>query len=124
MLKDQSVVAIVAVSNLDRAKKFYGDVLELNQEKEVGGGALFNAGHGTNLFVYERPQVAGSGHTEASFVVDNVANEVSQLREKGVVFEEYDMPGIKTEDGIASMDSVRSAWFKDPDGNILAISEM
>ena len=75
------------------------------------------------LLVYERPAVKVE-HTQAGFWVKDVEAEVKELRGKGVKFEEYDMPGIKTVNDIADFDGVKAAWFKDPDGNILAISQM
>jgi len=59
--------------------------------------------------------------TVAAFVVGDLDAVVASLRERSVVFEEYDLPGLKTENGIAAVGSVRAAWFKDPDGNILAV---
>jgi catechol 2,3-dioxygenase-like lactoylglutathione lyase family enzyme len=75
----------------------------------------------TKLGVYESKTAGQSKHTLASFVVDDVRSVVDELKAKGVTFEEYDMPGMKTEDGVAAMGDTRAAWLKDPDGNILEI---
>ncbi len=64
---------------------------------------------------------ASGAHTQVGFRVDDIEAEVGQLRDKGVVFEEYDFPGLKTENGIAQIGPGRSAWFKDSEGNLIAI---
>ncbi|MDQ4019867.1 MAG: hypothetical protein M3188_08595 [Actinomycetota bacterium] len=72
-------------------------------------------------FVYESVGAGKSRHTVAAFRVDNIDLAVASLRERGVVFEEYDLPEVRTVGGIATLGDVRAAWCKDPDGNILAI---
>jgi catechol 2,3-dioxygenase-like lactoylglutathione lyase family enzyme len=84
--------------------------------------ARFAGAGETKLGVYESGTAGQSRHTLASFVVDDVRATVRDLRASGVTFEEYDMPGIKTEDGVATMGDTRTAWLKDPDGNILEIA--
>lgn len=127
MLIDSPVVPTIPVTDIDRAIDFYENKLGLKQnsmqvEKD---GALFDAGGGTMLYLYERG-VSKADHTLASFSVDDVEKIVDELSEKGVVFEQYDMPnGMKTDaKGIARMGNMKSAWFKDPDGNILAVLEV
>lgn len=122
MLSNKPVTAIVAVTDLERARRFYCTTLGLELEQEMGGGLLLKAGGGTKLFAYERPAGPQAGHTEATFMVDDIEREVDELRSRGITFEEYDMPGLKTERGIATMGESKSAWFKDPDENILAIT--
>src|ERR671925_392361 len=92
MLDNAQITAIVPVSNIETAIEFY-----------EGAGA------------------GQSRHTVAGFRVDDLDSVVPALREKGVTFEEYDLPDLKTIDGIASVGDVRAAWCRDPDGNILAI---
>ena len=88
-------------------------------------GILFGAGCGTAIYLYQRAATKAD-HTEASFKVDYVETEVKELMAKGVKFEEIDIPdmGIKTVNGIATMDGFKGAWFKDTEGNILALSNM
>jgi catechol 2,3-dioxygenase-like lactoylglutathione lyase family enzyme len=123
MLENARIGANVPVSNLGEAISFYGDKLGLKLFERAEGEpyARFQGIGETKLGVYESKWAGQSGHTLASFVVDDVRATVSQLRENGVVFEEYDMPGMKTEDGVATMGDTRAAWLKDPDGNVLEI---
>lgn len=127
MLAGAEVAAVVPVSDIDRAVNFYGDVLglEMRERREdlpQNREAEFHAGDGT-LLAYESVGAGQSRHTVAGFRVDDIDATVAGLRERGVTFEEYDMPDLKTENGIASVGDVRAAWFKDPDGNILAVEQ-
>jgi catechol 2,3-dioxygenase-like lactoylglutathione lyase family enzyme len=123
MLADARIGANVPVSNLEEAVSFYGEKLGLSLfERGEGEPYARFAGAGeTKLGVYESKTAGQSKHTLASFVVDDVRSVVDVLKAKGVTFEEYDMPGMKTEDGVATMGDTRAAWLKDPDGNILEI---
>lgn len=84
--------------------------------------ARFSGAGQTKLGIYESATAEQARHTLASFVVDDVRSVVDALKRNGVVFEEYDMPGMKTEDGVATIGDTRAAWLKDPDGNILEIT--
>jgi catechol 2,3-dioxygenase-like lactoylglutathione lyase family enzyme len=127
VLGNAEIAAIVPVSQIDRAAEFYGNVLGLklairrgdlpsNPEAEfsVGGGAVV---------IYESVAAGQSRGTLAAFRVADVESVVSTLRERGVVFEEYDTPDLKTENGIGRIGDLLAAWFKDPDGNIIAIEQ-
>ncbi len=125
MLKNSSISAVLPAVDLPRARKFYNQTLGLPIEMENEQGIVFNSGECTRLLVYPRSTPTKADHTAAGWQVDNVETEVRDLKSRGVRFEQYDMPGLKTNaDGIADMGGVKSAWFKDPEGNILAISEM
>jgi catechol 2,3-dioxygenase-like lactoylglutathione lyase family enzyme len=123
MLDSARIGANVPVSDLDEAISFYEGKLGLRRfERGEGEPYARFAGAGeTKLGVYESKSAGQSRHTLASFVVDDVRATVSELQGRGVVFEEYDMPGMKTENGVATMGDTRAAWLKDPDGNILEI---
>ncbi|HET9243893.1 MAG TPA: VOC family protein [Gaiella sp.] len=124
MLGDARIGANVPVSNLDEAVAFYEGKLGLTlfeRGEEQPYARLSGAGE-TKLGVYVSATAGQSRHTLASFVVDDGRAVVDGLREKGVVFEEYDLPGMKTEDGVATVGETRAAWLKDPDGNILEIA--
>ena len=128
MLADAEVAAIVPVSDIDRAVDFYGNVLGLEMQARRADlpenrEAEFRAGNGA-LLAYESVGAGQSRHTVAGFRVRDLDAVVASLRERGVVFEEYDMPNLKTEDGIAAVGDVRAAWCRDPDGNILAIESV
>ncbi|MBI4259079.1 MAG: VOC family protein [Actinobacteria bacterium] len=122
MLKATRVAATLAVSDIDRARRFYEDVLGFSVYREDPNGIVYEVpGAGANLFIYPS-QFAGTNQaTAATFEVQDIEATVATLREKGVAFEEYDFPGLKTEEGIATLGPEKAAWFKDPDGNILAV---
>jgi catechol 2,3-dioxygenase-like lactoylglutathione lyase family enzyme len=113
------------VTDLKRAKKFYSETLglKLTDEGEVPGHLAYDAGDGTFLMVYARPTPPTSDATSAAFAVDNVEAVVKELKNRGVTFEVYDMPGVEWNDVVATMGNMKGAWFKDPDGNILAVSQ-
>jgi catechol 2,3-dioxygenase-like lactoylglutathione lyase family enzyme len=123
MLNQGTVHPTVSVTDLGRAKEFYGGTLGLKSNGDLAEGhAEFEAGKDSVIVVYERTDPPKAENTVASFVVDDLDETVNWLKGRGVVFEEYDFPGLKTENGIATMGDVRGGWFKDPDGNILAVS--
>ena len=124
MLSKGKVHPTLPVTNIERAKKFYGGTLGLKIKQELTDGHLmYDAGEGTFLVIYERPSPPKADNTAASFIVDDIEATVQGLKDKGVVFEEYDFPGMKTVNGIATLGNIKGAWFKDPDGNILAVAE-
>ncbi|MBA2253572.1 MAG: VOC family protein [Chloroflexi bacterium] len=124
MLKDSRVAAVVATADLERARRFYTETLGLGVMSEDPAGIVFTAGAGTAILVYLRPEHSPAPQTIATFEVDDVAQMVRDLEAKGVRFEDYDMPGIKTVDHVADLGGQKAAWFTDPDGNIIAIGTM
>jgi predicted enzyme related to lactoylglutathione lyase len=124
VLTDARIGANVPVSDLERAIAFYEGQLGLTlfERGDEEKYARFRGAGETKLGIYESRTAGQSRHTLASFVVEDVRAVVEQLRARGVTFEEYDMPGLKTVDGIARMGDTSTAWFKDPDGNILEIA--
>ncbi|MGH3006885.1 MAG: VOC family protein [Gaiellaceae bacterium] len=125
MLEQAGIVAIVPVSDVDAAIRFYGETLglELQERRDdlpENREAEFRAGDGT-LLAYESVGAGKSRHTVAGFRVGDIEAVVGGLRARGVAFEEYDLPDLKTENGIATVGDVRAAWCKDPDGNTLAV---
>jgi catechol-2,3-dioxygenase len=119
MLSNKDAVANVAVKDLDVAADFYGNTLGLKPLHEEGQElVVFQSGH-SSINVY-RSQYAGTNKaTAVTWTVDNLEDEVEALRNKGVVFEHYDMPGMRLQGDVHVSDHVKVAWFKDPDGNIL-----
>ena len=124
MLSDGQVAATLAVSDLDRAKKFYTETLGFSPAQESPGGIMFQAGKGTALFVYPSGFAGTNKATGASFNVDDFDGTIADLRAKGVSFMDYDFPGLKTENGVAQTPEGPAAWFADPDGNIIAVTQM
>ena len=123
MLDRASAQATIAVSDLDRAKKFYGETLGLPLKDERADGVTYKAGN-TWFLVYPSQFAGTSQSTCMAFEVDgDLETAVKELRDGGVTFEDYDLPGLKTKNGIAEIGGVKGAWFKDPDGNILAVGE-
>lgn len=125
-LSNAMATATLVVTDLERAKEFYGEVLGLEELGQIApgeSGTAYKCGHGTYLYIYERPTPSGSTATACAFGVDDVEGTVDALRAKGIEFEEYDIPemGLKTIDGVATQGPVKTAWLIDPFGNILAI---
>jgi catechol 2,3-dioxygenase-like lactoylglutathione lyase family enzyme len=125
MLSSAPVVTSIPVVDLQRAKAFYLDKLGLKEGMTApDGGVILNAGEGTRLFLYQRGQTKAD-HTVASFKVADVLGTVNALKAKGVQFESYDMGELKTDsNNIARMGDLQACWFKDPEGNILCVSNM
>jgi len=115
--------ATIAVSDLDRARKFYEGPLGFKPMDERSDGVRYASGEGNWFLVYPTQFAGTAKNTCLSFEVDDVETTVKELRDRGIIFEEYDFPGLKTVDGIAEIQGVKGAWFKDPDGNILAVGE-
>jgi catechol 2,3-dioxygenase-like lactoylglutathione lyase family enzyme len=122
MLGDKDVSANIAVKNLETAKKFYEDILGLTQVDVEGQEVVvFKSGNST-VNVYQSQYAGTNKATAVTWVVgQNVEDVVQQLKAKGVVFEHYDMPGVTKEGDVHVAGSMKVAWFKDPDGNILNI---
>jgi catechol 2,3-dioxygenase-like lactoylglutathione lyase family enzyme len=125
MLTNSPVMPTIPVTDINRAIDFYTNKLGLKRaSKEVEkDAALFDAGEGTMLYLYQRPP-SHAEHTLASFMVENLAQTMDELSKAGVTFEHYDMPGLKTDEkGVVANEGMKACWFKDPDGNILGIVE-
>ena len=123
MLKNARIVPYIPVANVARARKFYEEKIGLRAREEYAGGVIYECGDGSWVFMYPSAGAGTSRASTAFWAVDDVEAEVAALRARGVVFEEYDMPGLKTKNGIASAGGAKTAWFKDTEGNILAISQ-
>jgi len=123
MLKDARIVPYIPVANVARARTFYEEKIGLVAKEEYAGGVIYECGDGSWVFMYPSAGAGTSRASTAFWAVDDVVAEVAALRKKGVVFEEYDMPGLKTVNGIATGGGAKTAWFKDTEGNILAISQ-
>jgi catechol 2,3-dioxygenase-like lactoylglutathione lyase family enzyme len=119
---------MLVAADIERAKRFYVEKPGLRAVEVPGrpeDGALFGCGDGTMLYLYEREGGSKAEHTVAGWQVDDLEQVMGELRQRGIVFEQYEMPGLRTDErGIAVSGSARSAWFKDTEGNVLAITEM
>lgn len=123
MLKNAPVVAYIPASNVARARKFYEGKVGLVPKEEYAGGVIYECGQGSHVFMYPSGGAGTSKASTAFWAVDDIVAEVAELKAKGVLFEEYDMPGIKTVNSIATGGGAKTAWFKDTEGNILAVSQ-
>lgn len=123
MLTDARFEATLPVVDLERAKEFYKKILGLQPvEESIPGVVRLASGEGTSFVLYQRETPTTADHTVGSFAVENIEEAVAGLSERGVVFEQYDMPGLKTDArGIAAEGPWKGAWFKDSEGNILGI---
>jgi catechol 2,3-dioxygenase-like lactoylglutathione lyase family enzyme len=124
-LSDCKVQALLAVSDLDRARRFYEHQLGLVPGEVEQEGVRYPCAHGTEVFVYLSPDNAGkSPATLAGWLVDDLDQTMDELASRGVVFEQYDQPGIKTDArGVFDAGGFRAVWVKDPDGNTMALTE-
>jgi catechol 2,3-dioxygenase-like lactoylglutathione lyase family enzyme len=121
MLSDYRVHATLPTQDVDALRRFYEGVLGFEPHAIRSNAVAYRAGEGS-LFVITRSGGSASGsHTQMGFTVADLATVVSDLRARGVVFEEYEMP--KTIDGIADMPAGKAAWFKDPDGNLIGLAQ-
>jgi catechol 2,3-dioxygenase-like lactoylglutathione lyase family enzyme len=125
-LSDHTVEAAMAVSDLDRAKGFYEDQLGLVRGEEDDQGVRYPCAQGTGIFVYLSPENAGqSAATLAGWFVDDLGQTMDELAARGVAFEQYDQPGLQTDErGVFEAGRFRAAWVRDPDGNTMAITEV
>jgi catechol 2,3-dioxygenase-like lactoylglutathione lyase family enzyme len=131
MLSNSKVTANIPAADLERARSFYADKLGLEPVDEREGGLLYETG-GQEFALFASTGRASGDHTQLGFVVPDLDVAVRELRERGVVFEEYDLGGLPVQDGIVEIDGYypsrapvgeRAIWFHDSEGNLLGISQ-
>jgi catechol 2,3-dioxygenase-like lactoylglutathione lyase family enzyme len=121
MLSNLKVVAVLAVKDMSSSRKFYEQTLGLQIEEENPYAIAYRCAS-SFISIYESEFAGTNQATAASWKTDDVEGEVNALKEKGVSFEHYDFEGVTLEGDVHVMGETKSAWFKDPDGNILCIS--
>ena len=122
MLGKADATPMLAVKDLDRARKFYEENLGLKQVDDFGEGFMLKSGD-TQFSVY-RSEFAGTNKATAlTFDVDDLEDEIRGLKEKGISFEKYDLEGLTPRGDFYEAEGMKTAWFKDPDGNILSLLE-
>ena len=123
MLKITESAATLPAQDIARARKFYEQKLGLTPD-EVGsdGGVYYKTGN-TGFLVFPSMGKPSGDHTQLGIDVEDVTATVNELKKSGVKFENYDFPGLKTQDGVADMGGSKGAWFKDSEGNLIAIGE-
>jgi predicted enzyme related to lactoylglutathione lyase len=122
MLRNAPIRAYIPVSNIARARKFYEEIIGLQAKEEYAGGVVYECG-GTEVFMYPTPNAGTSKASQAFWRVNDVEAEVAALKARGVKFEEYDIPGVTMKNSIMTGGGAKTAWFKDTEGNILAVSQ-
>ena len=123
MLGVRRISAVLGSGDLAQSQTFYEQVVRLTLSTEtIPNHLLFECGDGTTLLVYGRPAPNMADHTQVRFWPDDLESDVGELESRGAVFQDYDFPTLKTVDHVATTPGVgKSAWFKDPDGNTLAV---
>jgi len=131
VLQDSKVTARLPAQALGRARSFYSSKLGLDPAEERPGGLLYRCGSG-QFALYQSTGSPSGTHTQMAWEVDDLEATVKELRRRGVVFEEYDLPGLKTVDGIVAIAGnypsnggvgEKAAWFRDSEGNLLGIGQ-
>jgi predicted enzyme related to lactoylglutathione lyase len=122
MLSTAPIRAYIPVSDVSRARRFYEETLGLRPKSEYAGGVIYECG-GAEVFMYPTSNAGTSQASQAYWQVEDVEAEVAELKARGVTFEEYDMPGVTMKNSIVTAGGARTAWFKDTEGNILAVSQ-
>ena len=121
MLQRFPLYAYIPAKDVARAREFYEKKVGLEPKQETAGGVIYEFAKGTACFLYPTPNAGTSQASQAFWQVDNIEREVAELKRRGVKFEEYDAPGMKGENSIYTGGGARAAWFKDSEGNILAV---
>jgi catechol 2,3-dioxygenase-like lactoylglutathione lyase family enzyme len=130
MLSEGRVATRLPVQDMDRARAFYADKLGLDPVEEREGGLRY-VGAAGEFALFQSAGAASGAHTQMGWEVDDIDATVTELRSRGVTFEEYDLPGLRTVDGIAEIEGnypskgigERAAWFRDSEGNLLGIGQ-
>jgi predicted enzyme related to lactoylglutathione lyase len=121
MLQKSPMYAYLPAKEVERARRFYEGKLGFKAKEETAGGVVYEFAKGTACFLYPTPGAGSSKASQAFWQVDDIEREVAELKKRGVKFETYDMPGMKGENSIYTGGGARAAWFKDSEGNILAV---
>ena len=122
-MKARAVHAALPAQDLERAKRFYGEMLGLTPTAEQPDGVFYEVGR-TRLLLFPSSGRPSGQHTQVGFDVEDIEATVADLKSRGVVFEEYDLPGMKTINSVATTGAVKGAWFKDTEGNLLGVAQL
>ena len=124
MLQDFPMYAYIPANDVARARKFYEGKLGLKPAEEIEGGVYYKFAENTGCFLYDaKPSAGTSKASQAFWSVDNLEKLMADLRARGIKFEDYDDPGLKTVNGVFEGGGAKAAWFKDTEGNIMALIE-
>jgi hypothetical protein len=122
MFEKLMAMAVLPASDLDRARKYMHDVLGHDPVSSDEGGEIYDFG-GTGVLLYQSEFAGTAKNTALTLITDNLDRDMTALRTHGVTFHDYDMPGLKTVDGVAELGDERGAWFSDSEDNIIAITQ-
>ena len=122
-LQDGQVTCMLPVKDLPRARRFYEESLGLAAGAAKPDGKFVYRCGGTEIALFPKPDGTKAEHTATSFRVDDIAATIRDLKSRGVVFADYDLPGFKTEEHVCVLGAEKAAWFQDPEGNILCLHE-
>jgi catechol 2,3-dioxygenase-like lactoylglutathione lyase family enzyme len=123
MLNNLPVNAVLPAKDLARARTFYSEKLGLEPAEENAGGLMYRMQDGSSFLLYETDNAGSAKNTSMCWTAKDFDSEMAELRARGITFEDYDFPGLKTENGVATMENEKSAWFLDSEGNILCLAE-
>ncbi|HEY3210758.1 MAG TPA: VOC family protein [Actinomycetota bacterium] len=124
MFEAKRCATMLPASDVERAKSWYADHLDLKPTTEDPTGVQYKTGDGTEFWIYPSQYAGTNQATAMGFLAKDLSTEMDDLKSRGVTFEEYDIPGVKTVEGIADFgNGERGAWFKDSEGNIIALFE-
>ena len=125
MLADCPIHTPLPVTDMERAKRFYSERLGLTPETELQDdrdGVFYRCG-GSRFLLYPAQAPSDGSHSQMTWLTSDIEAAVADLKARGVVFEEYDLPGLKTNNGVAIIGESKGAWFKDSEGNLLALGQ-
>lgn len=123
MRDPMSIYTVLPAADLDRARAFYRDKLGLEPTLEKPGMLAYSGPSGYIFQLYETSNAGTAQNTQMGWSTSELDADMAELRERGVVFEEYDFPGLQTVDGVAYVGTERAAWFKDTEGNTIVITQ-
>ncbi|MFF1876967.1 VOC family protein [Leifsonia sp. NPDC058230] len=115
--------AVLPASDLKRAQDFYHTALGLDPDDVQAGNLVYHLGSGSAFEIYETSNAGTAQNTQMCWITDELEADMARLRERGVTFEDYDNPGLKTQNGVATMGDVKAAWFRDTEGNFLCLTQ-
>jgi predicted enzyme related to lactoylglutathione lyase len=121
MLQQCPMFAYIPAIDVTRARRFYEEKIGLRPAQEIAGGITYRFADGTACFLYPTPNAGTSKASQAFWQVTDIEREVAELKARGVVFEDFDMPGTKSPGGVVTAGGAMAAWFKDSEGNIMAL---
>ena len=124
MVQGRHMLPTIPASDLARARAWYADKLGLTTDQQEPEALLYRSGADRQFLLFASPGAGTAQHQLAAWVVEDLAAEVAELRGRGVVFEDYDQPGLRTVDGIATTPVGKAAWFKDSEGNVLTMTQL